>query len=102
MPKPSSTRLTDTMVKNLKSQSARYEVYDAQVPGFGIRIAPSGRKTWVVFGRQHGRRARATLGIYPQVSLAEARMAATDALKEMREGEYSPNCVIFFECHESP
>lgn len=90
MPKPSSTRLTDTMVKNLKSQSARYEVYDAQVPGFGIRIAPSGRKTWVVFGRQHGRRARATLGVYPQVSLAEARIAATDALKEMREGEYSP------------
>lgn len=89
MPKTSSTRLTDTSVKNLRPQNTRFEVFDAQVPGFGIRVAPSGRKTWIVFGRQHGRRARATLGVYPQVSLAEARVSATEALKAMREGEYT-------------
>lgn len=89
MPKTSSTRLTDTVVKNLKPQSKRFEVFDAQVPGFGIRVAPSGRKTWIVFGRQHGRRARATLGVYPQMSLAEARVAASEALKAMRDGEYT-------------
>ena len=89
MPKTSSTRLTDTSVKNLKPQSKRFEVFDAQVPGFGIRVAPSGRKTWIVFGRQHGRRARATLGVYPQMSLAEARVAASEALKAMRDGEYT-------------
>jgi integrase len=89
MPKTSPTRLTDTSVKNLRPQNTRFEVFDAQVPGFGIRVAPSGRKTWIAFGRQHGRRARATLGVYPQVSLAEARVAATEALKAMREGEYT-------------
>jgi integrase len=89
MPKTSSTRLTDTLVKNLKPQSKRFEFFDAQVPGFGIRVAPSGRKTWIAFGRQHGRRARATLGVYPQMSLAEARVVASEALKAMRDGEYT-------------
>ena len=64
MPKTSSVPLTNTSVKNLKPQGKRFEVFDAQVPGFGIRMAPSGRKTWIAFGRQHGRRARATLGVY--------------------------------------
>lgn len=91
MPKTSSIRLTDTYVKNLKPQGARFEVFDAQVPGFGLRVAPSGRKTWITFGRQHGRRTRATLGVYPQMSLAEARTAAVDALKSMRDGAYSTN-----------
>ena len=89
MPKTSSVRLTDTSVKNLKPQGRRFEVFDAQVPGFGVRVAPSGRKTWIAFGRQHGRRARATLGVYPQMSLAEARVAATEALKAMRDGVFS-------------
>lgn len=89
MPKTSSVRLTDTSVKNLKPQGKRFEVFDAQVPGFGVRVAPSGRKTWIAFGRQHGRRARATLGVYPQMSLAEARVAATEALRAMRDGEFS-------------
>ena len=89
MPKTSSVPLTNTSVKNLKPQGKRFEVFDAQVPGFGIRMAPSGRKTWIAFGRQHGRRARATLGVYPQMSLAEARVAATEALKAMRDGEFS-------------
>ena len=76
MPKISSTRLTDTLVKNIRPQAVRFEVFDAQVPGFGLRIAPTGRKTWIAFGRQNGKRVRATLGTYPQIPLADARNAA--------------------------
>lgn len=91
MPTSSDTRLTDTYIKSLKPRPKRYEVFDAQLPGFGIRVAASGRKSWIVFGRQNGRRLRATLGTYPQISLAEAREGATDALRNMRHGSYEQN-----------
>jgi integrase len=98
MPKISSTRLTDTLVKNIRPQAARFEVFDAQVPGFGLRIAPTGRKTWIAFGRQNGKRVRATLGTYPQIPLAEARNAAIDALRQMRDGTYNKsNTSMLFE-----
>lgn len=98
MPKTTNTRLTDTSVKNLKPREARYEAFDAQLPGFGVRVAPTGRKTWIVFGRQNGRRTRVSLGTYPQMSLAEARTEAVEALRAIGEGSYSAKkAPVLFE-----
>jgi len=88
MPRLSNSRLTDTLIRNLRAKENRYEVFDALLPGFGIRISTSGTKSFIVFGREGTRRTRATLGQYPILSLSEAREAAQAALKAMHQGTY--------------
>ena len=65
-------RLTDARIRSLKAKSERYEVWDTE-PGFGLRVAPTGRKSFVFLYRFDGRPRRYTLGVYPRMSLAEAR-----------------------------
>ena len=62
MPKLSTVRLTDALVRSLKPKGQRYEVYDASQPGFGIRVATTGALSWVLLTRDNGRRKRVTLG----------------------------------------
>ena len=62
------------------------DYFDQTPPSLGLRVAPSGRKTWFVMYRAHGRLRRYTLGTYPAVSLAEARQRATDARHSVAHG----------------
>ncbi len=57
--------LTIRSIQGLKPERARYEVFDAQMPGLAIRVTPSGHKSWVLLYRHHGRLRRLTLGRYP-------------------------------------
>lgn len=88
MPKLSTVRLTDALVRSLKPKGQRYEVYDASQPGFGIRVATSGALSWVLLTRENGRRKRVTLGAYPAMSLGKAREAARVALSEISDGTF--------------
>jgi integrase len=76
-------KLTDAAVQRFKAAAGnRVDHFDAGLPGFGLRVAgptprnPPGRKSWVLFYRIAGKQRRATLGSYPEMSLAEARAAA--------------------------
>lgn len=88
MPKLSTVRLTDALIRSLKPKDKRYDVYDASQPGFGVRVATSGALSWVLLTREGGRRKRVTLGGYPAMSLSKAREAARVALSEIHEGTF--------------
>lgn len=79
-------RLTDRGVQSLKARQTRVDVWDETVPGFGVRLAPSGRKTFVVLYRHQRRLRRLTLGVYPRLSLADAREKARHALGAVANG----------------
>lgn len=98
MPKRAEIRFTDAYVKNLKPAQNRYDVYDAALAGFGMRVSISGTKSWVVLSRTQNRKTRATLGRYPQMSLAEARHRALSELQAMADGDYSSSrCLVRFD-----
>jgi hypothetical protein len=78
--------LTDRGVKALKAGGQRYEAWDDELPGFGVRVAPSGLKTWVVRYVQAGRKRRLKLGNMPAVSLADARRLARQVLASVALG----------------
>jgi integrase len=71
--------LTNTEVKNAKAKSKEYNLADGR--GLALRIKPNGSKLWL-FNYQRPftkKRANMGLGIYPDVSLADARTKRNNA-----------------------
>lgn len=59
------------------------EFRDSELPGFGLRIHPTGRRTWFVMFRQRGKQRRVSLGTARQTSAKEARRLARAKLVEI-------------------
>src|SRR6516162_8819804 len=72
--------LTDRLLKSLKPEPKPYEVMDSQVGGLGVRVMPTGVKTFVLRRRYPGSKqpARRSLGAYGDMSLAQAREKARE------------------------
>src|SRR5262249_27324443 len=82
-------KLTDRVVQGLQSPSTgRIDYFDAdrKLPGFGLRVSASGRKSWVLLYRHAGRTRRLTLGPYPHLGIADARTKAKEALAVIVQG----------------
>ena len=78
--------LTAKTIDALKPQAKRYEVHDALCPGFSVRVSPQGQKTFNVKYRYGIRQRRLKLGVYPRISLSDARERAMTALREVDDG----------------
>ena len=59
------------------------EHWDEELPGYGLRVFPSGRKTWFVMLRQRRRQRRISLGHVGEVSATEARRLARAELAKV-------------------
>jgi len=69
-------KLTDRAVSALESPTDRTDYWDSDLTGFGLRVRPSGRKSWLA--KWNG--GYLSLGTYPAVNAAQARRAAHSAL----------------------
>ena len=56
----------------------RLEIPDGLLPGFYLIVQPSGAKSWAVRFRANGRTAKVTLGRFPAIELAKARVLARE------------------------
>ena len=77
-------RLTDAAVRALAPRAERYEVQEPG--GLGVRVSPTGRRTWQLIYHHEGAKRRLSLGEYPAVTLAEARRRAAEARALVSEG----------------
>ncbi len=82
--------LNDRALKALKPAPAGmlYDIMDAIVPGFGVRVSESGRRTFILVSRFPGSKnpTRRALGEYGAVTLEKARDKARDWLELIRRG----------------
>ena len=62
------------------------DYFDRAYPALALRISANDVRSWSYFGRVHGKLKRATLGRYPALSLAEARLAASKMAETMEAG----------------
>lgn len=77
-------KFTAESIKKLKPESERYSVMDTEVPGFELRISPSGVKTYSLTYRTHdGKRERFTIGRHGSATPESARKAAKDLLAKV-------------------
>jgi len=70
------SKLTKRTVEAAEVKVSEYFVWDGQLPGFGLRVLPSGRKGYVVQFRAGRRSRRISLGPSTVVTCEQARNRA--------------------------
>ena len=76
--------LTDTKVRNLKPQDKLYRMADSH--GLAIEVNPNGSKLWRHRFRYNNKATMMSLGVYPMVSLLEARQKRDSNKQLLSEG----------------
>ncbi len=80
-------RFTDKATAALPPKPERYEVWEDGRTGFGLRVSPRGRKSWVWLYRHRGKPRRLCFGTYPDMSLADAHLRLAEARKILEAGD---------------
>ncbi len=88
----SSIKITKRSVDGLASVVAPFVAYDSDLTGFGVRVMPSGAKSYIVEYRPHGggrgvHKRRITVGKIGALTPEQARKAAADMLARVRLGD---------------
>lgn len=78
-------KLTDSKIKSIKAPVKRDYVWEGGT-GFGIRLEPSGTKSFVLWYRFNGKPEGVTLGRYPKISLSNARYEAAKIKDKISRG----------------
>ena len=79
--------LTPRLARESRAGDRETFLFDKALPGFGLRIHPSGRKVWIVQARIEGRSRRIVIARHGEMELAQARRRARDMLARIRAGE---------------
>ena len=84
------TRLTKRVVDSATQSDRLITIWDSEIPGFGLKVHPSGRKTYVykyrVGGGRGGRRREPTLGVHGVLTPDQARKLALNMAREVGLG----------------
>ncbi len=89
MPKKSQQKLTKRFMDTLSVIPGKdYSVWDSELAGFGVRIKPSGKKSFhIKYRTESGRQRKTTLGSYGQLTVEQARKLARIELGKVAAGE---------------
>jgi hypothetical protein len=80
-------KITAAAVERLRAPaSGQVDYFDMAFPALALRVTANGVRSWVYFGRVHGKLKRATLGRWPVMSLKAARLKAGEVADTMRAG----------------
>lgn len=82
-------KLTKRIVDNAQYEGdgkSKHIIWDSTLTGLGLRVYPSGKKSFVLSYRQNGRKRLLTLGKYGVYTIDEARDLATNNLADINKG----------------
>ena len=81
------SKLTKRVIEAAQPGAKELCIWDGALPGFGLRVMPSGRKSYVVQYRAGRRSRRITLGPTSIITPDQARTRAIAILSEVRAGK---------------
>ena len=87
MPKRSELTITKRTVDGLAAESREAVYWDRELPGFGIRVYPSGAKIYVAQSRGPSGIKRVSLGRHGGITAEQARKRARAAIARIKQGE---------------
>jgi integrase len=80
-------KLTKTAVDAAPPKEKDYDLRDTIVPGFLMKITPTGRKIFMLaYVAHNGQRRKPAIGRYGEITVEQARGIAQDWLAEVRRG----------------
>src|SRR6056297_3073038 len=85
--KTAMPKITKRLVDAAELRPAEYFLWDSEIPGFGLRVLPSGRKGYVVQYRAGRRSRRISLGPSTVLTCEQARNRAIAIIAAARNGE---------------
>ena len=89
-------KLTKRTVESLKVREKDHIAFDVELPGFGVRVMPSGKRFFLIQYRRHGRTRRVMIGQFGPVTAENARREAT------RSCTYRPCTLIRSDSLDGP
>ena len=87
MPSANRETLTTHFVEALPVSDREIVVWDRELPGFGVRVHPSGSKVYMVHKRSGGKSQRVTIGRHGVWSLDSARREAGGIIASLKNGD---------------
>jgi integrase len=70
-------RLNKSIVEKAELRPKRYTIWDTEIVGFGLKVQPTGTKTYCVFYRAaNGQQRRPAIGLHGKLTTEEARQIA--------------------------
>ena len=85
--RPRPPVLTANAVASAKPGAKEYTLWDGTLAHFGLRVHPSGVKSFIVQTRARGRMRKITLGRFPELGVKTARRDAARVLARLWSGE---------------
>ena len=73
-------KLTDAAVARLRPREREYTVWDSRVPGLGVRVRPTGGRSWILLLDAGGRARRISLGPVSTKTIADVRQESLNRL----------------------
>jgi integrase/uncharacterized protein (DUF433 family) len=83
-------KLTKRVVEGLPLKANNYIQFDADLPGFGVRVMPSGKRFFLIQYRRNGRTRRVMLGQFGPVTAELARQQALLLLGQVKGAGADP------------
>ena len=80
-------KLTDARIGKLRARDVEYMVWDTRIAGFGIRVRPSGHKSYVYHRHAEGQSRKFTFGPVALWSVDKARRDCMEVWNRMQSGE---------------
>lgn len=80
-----TNRLTDNACRLAKPRERPYKLADGM--GMALWVSPTGARAWRLYYRVDGKPQTKSLGLYPEVGLAEARRLRDAARAKLRAGD---------------
>ena len=79
-------KLTKRVVEAAEVRPSDYFIWCDELPGFGVRIYPSGKRGYLVQYRADGRSRRVKLGLHGHLTCEQARKEAMAVLGQVARG----------------
>ena len=87
MPRRSELTISKRTVDRLSVEKKDATFWDRELPGFGVRVYPSGSRVYIAQGRGPAGIRRVTLGRHGAITPEQARKKAGTTIARIRQGE---------------
>ena len=87
MPRRGELTISKQSVDGLSVEGKEAVLWDRELPGFGVRVYPSGSKIYVAQSRGPNGIRRVSLGRHGEITADEARKQAAAAIARIKQGE---------------